>query len=68
MPAALAVEVTPYELSRLMQLYRSDTQLQNPVKDDALVTFYGADEQEEFEKFLQKQKVTYRKIGSNDSL
>ena len=58
-PYVIALDASPYQLSRLMQQYRGDANLYNSAGDNSLVTFYTEQEREEFEKYLKRQGVKF---------
>ena len=62
-PRVLALNTTPYELSNLMKDFRAEQDGYNEIGNEAMVTFYTDQEQQEFERFLKKRGIKYRQIG-----
>lgn len=63
-PSMLRVDVSPYELSRLMQAYRGEADLYSKVETNGVVMFYSDGEQEEFEDYLRRKGITYTDVRS----
>lgn len=66
-PSMLRVDVTPYELSRLMQAYRGEADLYSKVETNGVVMFYTDEEQKDFENYLRKKGVTFKDVKSKPS-
>lgn len=62
----LSLEMTPYELTKLMREFRSGTNSYNEVNDSAMVSFYSNEEQQEFEKYLNSKGISYKKVGGRN--
>lgn len=59
----ISLEMSPYELTKLMREFRSGTNAYNEVQDKAMVSFYSPEEQEEFLKYLRQKGISYKKVG-----
>lgn len=62
----LSLEMTPYELTKLMREFRSGTNSYNEVNDNAMVGFYSDEEMVEFEAYLNRKGIDYKKVGSRN--
>lgn len=62
-PKVMTADVTPYELSKLMQEFRAmkDADINNR-HDNAFIAFYTDEERAEFAKFLSKRGVKHNMV------
>ena len=61
----LSLDMSPYELTKLMREFRSGTNSYNEVNDNAMVAFYSEEESAEFQKYLRSKGVSYKKVGGD---
>lgn len=61
-PNVLAVDISNYNLSKLMQSFRGDVDSYGKAGDSALVTFYTEEEKKAFEEYLRSQGVSFNNI------
>jgi hypothetical protein len=62
-PRMLSIELSAWELTKVMREYRSHVDSYGKVKDNAMVSFYSKEEQEEFEKYINSKGIVYKVIG-----
>lgn len=62
----LSLEMTPYELTKLMREFRSGTNSYNEVNDNAMVGFYSDEEMNEFVGYLKSKGISYKKVGGRN--
>lgn len=62
-PRMLSIELSAWELTKVMREFRSHVDSYGKVKENAMVSFYSKEEQEEFEKYIKSKGITYKVIG-----
>jgi beta-galactosidase GanA len=61
-PSVLAVDISSYNLSKLLQSFRGEAESYGKAGDSALVTFYTEQEKQAFEAYLRSQGVSFQNI------
>ena len=59
----LSLDMTPYELTKIMREFRSGTDSYGKVQDKAMVSFYSDEEEQEFISYLKSKGIGYKSIG-----
>ena len=59
----LTLDVSPYELTRIMREFRSGVNSYNEIEDKAMVAFYSGEESEEFQAYLKSKNISYKTTG-----
>jgi hypothetical protein len=59
----LSLDITPYELTKIMREFRSGVNSYGKIEDKAMVGFYSTEEQEEFTAYLNKKGIKYNTVG-----
>lgn len=62
-PRMLSIELTAWELTKVMREFRSHVDAYGKVNQNALVSFYSPEEQEEFETYIKSKGINYTIIG-----
>jgi hypothetical protein len=62
----LSLDMTPYELTKLMREFRSGVDSYGKVEDKAMVAFYSDEERREFEAYLNRKGVVYKSVGGDN--
>ena len=58
----IKLEVSPYDLTRIVREYRSGTNSYGDIQDNAMLSFYSPEEQEDFEKYLNSKGIKFSRI------
>lgn len=63
-PNVIKLEVSPYDLTRIMREYRSGTNSYGDIKDNAMVSFYSPEERDDFERYLRSKGISFSAVGN----
>lgn len=65
-PPVLTVDISAYDLAKLMQRYRAEqASAESEIGDAAVVGFYSDIEREHFKKYLRSKGIPFKETGSN---